>query len=257
MNSLAALQHGFLQHLREPGDATVHGVADGRLAASTGLRIYAHAYRARLIEALDNDHPVLGTYLGDTLWAQLCDGYIATHPSRVRSLRDFGAQLPAYLAATVPFADDARIAEIAAFERVLLDSFDAADAEPLPFDALLARAPTDWPALTPTLHPGVRVLEVRTNAVDAWSAIKDDEAPPPSAASPVPAWATWRDAERVGRFRSLTVREHDALARVRDGGDIAALCESLAERLTPAEVPGAAVQLLQAWFADGWIVALD
>lgn len=257
MSTLSTLQNRFLDHLREPHAAAVDGVADGQLAAATGLRIYAHAYRARLIEALDNDHPMLGKYLGDDLWSQLCTGYIAAHPSRVRSLRDFGAHLPAYLARTAPFADDARIAEIAAFERLLLDSFDAADAPSLPFATLIAREPAEWAALRPQLHPGVRVLEVHTNATDAWSALKEDRAPPAHAASPVPAWATWRDADRVGRFRSLAQTEHSALTRVREGGDIAALCESLAAHVATADVPAAAVQLLQAWFADGWIVALD
>ena len=43
----------------------------------------------------------------------------------------------------------------------------------------------------------------------------------------MPAWATWRDADRVGRFRSLGAGEHAALQCVRTGGNIAGLCEAL------------------------------
>lgn len=255
MSALATLQRDFLAHLQQPS-GTVAGVADGYLPAATGLRIYSHAYRARLVEALDNDHPALGTYLGDALWSQLCDGYIAAHPSRVRSLRDFGAQLPTWLARTAPFEGDARISELCAFERQLLDSFDAADAAPLDFDALRARSPTDWPTLRPTLHPSLHLLPVRTNAVDVWAALIAKAAPPAHAQLPVPAWATWRDTERVGRFRSLASAEHAALVCVHAGGDIAALCETLAVTHAAEQVPAAAVALLQQWFAEGWITAL-
>lgn len=260
MSGLARLQASLLQHLREPRDIGVPGVpgvADGRLPASTGLRIYSHAYRARLGEALGNDHRQLGRYLGDTLWAEMLAGYVQRHPSTVRSLRDFGAALPSYLACTPPFSADARIAELARFERALLDTFDAADAPRVDFEALRARDPWQWPGLGLALHPGLGVLLLHTNAVDAWSALQAETAPPTTAASDAAAWAIWRDADRVTRFRSLDAAENAALASIRTASTIAVMCDALGAHRPAAEVPAAALGYLQAWFADGWVASVS
>ncbi len=54
--------------LRGSPDETLQQTLDvGRLPATTGLSIYAHACGARLRETLENDHPALGAHLGDEL----------------------------------------------------------------------------------------------------------------------------------------------------------------------------------------------
>lgn len=256
MNSLAHLQQRFLARMQgRPARDDREDIADGAMPRELGLRIYRHAYRARLSEALDNDHPVLGTYLGDELWQRMCAGYIDAHPSRYRSLRDFGASVPAYLARAEPFAAYPLLSELAAFERTLLDSFDAADAARADWSALAAREAGDWPGLRLCLHPSLRVHRVARNSVETWRAIKDRAAPPQVAEADCAAWAVWRGADRVSLFRSLDEEEHAALAHFIDGGDFAGLCQRLIAWYPPEAVPAAALGHLRAWCADGWISA--
>ncbi len=253
--ALTRLQQKFLGRLRGVPDGGLDALlGGGRMATDVGLRIYTHAYGARLREALDNDHPVLGVYLGDALWERLCLGYIAAHPSQVRSLRDFGAALPDYLARTEPFRAHPELAELAALERRLLDSFDAADAARAGWDALLALPPAQWPALRPRFHPSLRLHRVAWNSVELWRVLKDGDAPPQVAPAANRDWALWRDDARVTRFRSLDPQEHAALAHcLEDDGDFAGLCARLLAWHAQAAVPQVALGLLRGWCAEGWI----
>lgn len=254
---LAELQRAFLAQVRAGDDGMPAHLADGRLPPATGFGIYRHAYAARLREALENDHPLLGRYLGDALWEQLCRDYTAAHPSRVRSLRDFGAALPDFLTRAEPFAAHPLLAELAAFERRLLDSFDAADAGRLTVDALATLPPARWPVLRLRFHPSLQLLPVRWNSVEIWQALKRDEAPPAADSAALPAWALWRDEARISRFRSLPADETETLQAFLEGGDFAFACEQLARHLSIEAVPARAFGLLQQWLADGWIAGFD
>lgn len=254
MSALAALQQRFLASVQGRADAAcADDLAHGRLPRDTGLRIYTHAYGARLGEALDNDHPVLGAYLGDELWRRMCEGYIAAHPSRYRSLRDFGVGLPAYLLHHEPFRAHPELAELAAFERRLLDSFDAADAARADWAALTRRAQADWPGLRLDFHPSLRAHPVSRNSVEIWRAIKAGETPPAVADADCEAWALWRDHERISRFRSLDAEEHAALRHYQRGGDFAGLCEALSAWRDPDLVPMTALGYLRQWCDEGWV----
>jgi hypothetical protein len=252
--TLAQVQQRFLDAMRG-GDADgvlVELAPIGRISAGQGLAIYQHAYSARLIEALDSDHAMLGAYLGDALWQQLCDGYVSAQPSRYRSLRRFGEHLPEYLASNEPFAEHPEIAELAAFERRLLDGFDAADAERAAWDDMLALSPADWPGLRLRFHPSLQTWQARFNSIEIWRALKASQAPPGSVRSDSD-WALWRDNERITRFRSLEHGERIALLHFLEGGDFSGLCEKLLERLDTDAVPMYAIALLQRWCEEGWV----
>lgn len=252
--SLAMLQREFLSGIRGAGGSGLPGaIAPGRLSGQTGFGIYAHAYSARLREALENDHPVLGSYLGDELWSKLCVGYIATHPSRVRSLRDFGAGLPGYLEQTEPFAAHPVIAELAAFELGLLDSFDAADDGRAEWEELLGLAPEEWPELRVDFHPSLRLHAVAWNSVEIWRALKQGVEPPVAGAATGAGWALWRDEDCVTRFRSLDGRECAALASMQRGDSFGDLCQLLLAWLPGDEVPAVALGYLRSWCAEGWM----
>ncbi len=254
MSGLAELQQQFLAHLRgDPGAALDGAIAEGRLPSRIGLRIYVNAYSARLSEALEHDHPALARYLGDALWSKLCAGYIRTHPSRHRSLRDFGADLPTFLRGQAPFDASPQIAELAQFERGLLDSFDAADDLHASWSALLAIDGLDWPRLQPQFHPSLRLHQVQWNSVEIWRALKQDDPQTPPAAQAQPGtWALWRDQDRVGRFRSLEPEEAEALVHCMHA-NFAGLCALLLQWHSPDTVPARALQHLQRWCAEGWI----
>ncbi len=254
-DGLAQLQQRFLAQVRGGGGDIDGLLAAGQMPPELGLGIYGNAYGARLREALEHDHAVLGTYLGDALWERMCEGFIATHPSRVRSLRDFGAGLPDFLASHEPFAAHPQLAELARFERCLLDGFDAADDARLAWDDLLALPPAQWPTARLGLHPSFQLVECGYNSVESWQAIKAGQAPPSPVAAPS-GWALWRDEARVSRFRSLDPRERVAIGLFLHGGSFAGLCEALATELEPADVPVVALGYLQSWCQEGWLSRL-
>lgn len=258
MIALGELERHFLDHVRGgnafPRDWCGQGIVD----SDVGLAIYANAYQARLNEALESDHPILSTYLGDSLWSDFCARYVHDHPSRVRSLRDFGQQTPAWLAGNEPFSAHPLIAELAAFERLLLDAFDAADASRLQWSDIQQRVPDTWPGLRLQFHPSVRLLETRCNTVEVWRALKDGRDPPAAAESASPAHLIWRDEERISRFRPVDSNELAALkVCYSEAGDFASLCARLAKENPADKVPALAIDCLRRWVEEGAIEGID
>ena len=250
---LAELQRDFLADMRDVApDAAMEHLASGDIPAATGIAIYRNAYAARLREALENDHPVLGRYLGDALWARMCDGYIAAHPSRVRSLRHFGESLPEYLAEVEPFSASPQLAEVARLERRLLDCFDAADADRGDWQQLLEMPDTDWPGLHLRFHPSVQWLQHAWNSIEIWNALKQDEMPPATVRE-TSDWLLWRDDERITRFRSMAFDESLALRHFLQRGDFAGVCETLLEVHPPEAVPSVVIGLVRSWFDEGLV----
>ena len=252
---LAQMQRTFLATMRGGDDRWLLAqLAPGRYASpDLGLAIYRNAYASRLREALENDHPVLGAYLGDELWSLLCTGYIAAHPSSVRSLRHFGDSLPGYLRTVEPFAANPQSAELAALERLLLDCFDAADAECAQWNTLLATPEADWPGLRLGFHPSVRRHPVAWNSVEIWRAIKEQKSPPSAMPASNGHWLIWRDCEFITRFRSLDDEESDVLLHCLEGGDFSGLCERLLQWHAAEAVPSVALRMLNQWCLEGLI----
>ncbi|MFZ1392480.1 MAG: putative DNA-binding domain-containing protein, partial [Dokdonella sp.] len=210
----------------------------------------------RLREALEADHPLLALYLGDRLWAELCAGYIEAHPSQVRSLRHFGAHAPVWLTGNKPFSDHPAIGELAAFERELLDVFDAADAARVDWSVMQSFDTAAWPGVRLQFHPSVRLLATATNAVAIWRALKDGQSPPEAQPSTTPAYLLWRDVDRVSRFRPVDEVEQLALRSfLSDRQDFAIVCERLARIRAANEVPALALGFLRQWFDEGLIAS--
>lgn len=257
MSGLQQLQRDFLAYLLS-GDQRIaeHVVDQAPVSRDIRLHIYRNAYRVRLRETLDTDHQVLGLYLGDELFEQMVNGYIDAYPSPYRSLRFFADGLPDYLRVTAPFADHPQLAELAAFERRLLASFDAGDAERVELSALAALPPSDWPSLRLRFHPSVQLFRADWNSVEMWQALKAEEAPPVPAVQPDSWWLLWRGEDRLTEFRSVALAEVRSMQHFLHGGNFAGVCEQLLA-LAPADtVAGQALDLLGTWLASGLVIRL-
>ena len=109
--SVLSLQVQFQQHMLGTADAT--GLITGSAARQgLGLGIYAHAYRARLLDTLADAYQKTQAVLGEGAFKTAALAYIDAHPPTTRSLRWYGDQFEAHLARH--HADQPTHAEIAA-----------------------------------------------------------------------------------------------------------------------------------------------
>lgn len=250
-NSLASLQEIMMGYLIK-GETVIEQsiVKQGNVSNKTRLNIYKNAYQARLKEVVDNDHPILGMYLGDDLFDEMVSGYIHYSPSNNTSLRHYANQLPQFLTQQLPFSQHPIISEIAQFERLLLDAFDAGDAQRYSKEDLQKLSPSDWPELTLRFHPSVQLTFFEWNCVESWQALKKETAPD-AATQKSNSWLLWRNAERLTQFRSLSEEEKVLISMILAGENFSALCEYLFNVSEHENVSVLALNYINAWLDDG------
>ena len=256
MNGLRKLQQDFSHYLTDSATMIIDQVVDqGNIDRATRLNIYKNAYNVRLKQCIETDHPMLGLYLGDDLFNQMVNEYIQKHPSHYPSLRHFCDHLPDYLARNKPFESFPIIAEIATFERKLMQAFDAADSQPIDATELTNLPAEQWPDMKLVFHPSVQVLETQWNSVESWQALKNEQTPP-QAQEQQSYWLIWRDRQRLTQYRNLGIDGFVLYQCFNDHYPFAEACELLKEHLPEDQIGPASVKHLQSWFKLGMVCGL-
>lgn len=249
MTQLADLQYQFQDFIldAEATAAPAWVSASGRADARTQFTAYHFAYRARLHEVLLADFQALHMAIGEDDFTALVTTYLDAHPSQHFSVREFGRRFPDF----VRQMERPWCAELAQFEWMLRDAFDAADASRLMETALAIIAPQDWPQLRFAVHPAVRFCSFEWNVPQMWKVLTSDTPSEIQAtASEATHWLIWRDG-LITRYRSLSLDEYQALQCLCDGGDFNDICACLIEFYREDEVPLQAATLLKTWIAQG------
>lgn len=237
MADLRELQRVF--HAAVTGSASIESARDVVANASHALRVYAHAYRVRLRDALATDFPKLRSLLGAAVFEDLVDGYLRVYPPHAPSMRDVGGRLARYLDETW---SERTYADLAALEWVRIDVFDAADSMPLERADLHAVPADAFPDLKLSLVRAATIVELATNADDIWDAIENEQPPP----APRPMQRTvlaWRRDLTVVH-RTLEADEAAALRLVASGRSFGDVCDVIARGDAPIE---RALELLVRW----------
>ena len=230
--SLHSLQQQMMSYLIDDESAIAqHVVEHGGISRAARLHIYKNAYQMRLKETIDNDHQMLGMYLGDDLFEQMVSGYITAYPSNNTSLRNFADSLPNFLANHTPFKAYPLISELAHFERLLMVAFDAKDAERFTRNKLLEIPAEQWPSLVFRFHPSVQIASFNFNTVETWM--------------------LWRNNQRLTQFRSLSQQEHALINMMLNGDNFAHLCEQLLSQSSEQDISQLALNYLLSWLDDG------
>lgn len=221
-----------------------------------GLEVYRVAYRARLVEALRTNYPVLHQVLGDAAFATLADDYLQAHPSTRPSIRWFGDRLPEFLGARRETLAHPALVDMARFEWAICLAFDAAAAPPLAFDRLAATPPEDWPALSFQLQPGFALLALEWSVAPVWRALAEADDPNQSVDPPEALENTlivWRRA-LAPQWRSITPLEAELLRAIDEGDTFGQLCARAVAAVGEAEAAATVVGHLQRWVADEVLV---
>ena len=238
------------------GEIAEHVLDQGKLSAQTRLHIYGNAYRSRLRDTIDTDHPATGVYLGDSLFELMVDNYRQQHASSYRSLRHFADALPHFLATQTPFCDNPQICELARFERLLLSAFDAADASQATIEQLRQFPVEEWPELNIDFHPSVLLFESNWNAVEIWQAIKEGKSPP-AAQQGSTTWLVWRNKDLLTEFRHLDAAELCMFKQFKGDGHFASACEALLDIEPEDQVSAIAINTLIRWLDAGLVKGLS
>jgi len=221
-----------------------------------GLAVYRHAWRARMTEALRSNYPVLHRVLGVETFVDLAQLYLRAEPSRHPNLRWFGHRLAPWLQAHPEAVPHAALADLAAMEWALGCTFDAADAEPLTFEALQASPPPDFGALRFGPHPSVQRIELQWAVEPLWQQLtRDPEAetsPPEPLRHELLAWRQGLDT----RWRSLPADEARLLGSAFDATPFGLLCQQAAADpgIGADAAPVHVATLLRQWLAEGLLV---
>lgn len=242
MSALASAQAGLQERILH-GDAAVFPRVRGADAAQR-LRIYADAYRLRLVDILGNDFPATRDALGESAFAAFAERYLHAHPPAHPSVRHVGGAFADWLAAE---ADAPRgLHELARFEWLQAAVFDAADAAALGIDELAALPAEAWPQLRLRLHPATQLLDSARLAIVGGAPACSDVVSPAR-------WLLWRDPDGDVRWRQLEDDEAGALHALAANATFGDVCE----RLSAIHDDGAlrAASLLRRWLADGLIAA--
>jgi hypothetical protein len=217
--------------------------------------VYQNAYRARLRAALRDNFEVLPLVMGDDAFDTLANAYIEAHPSHHYSLRWFGHELCAFMAANETLVDHPAMLDLACMERALRHAFDAAPTTLLTPEMLAAVPAQDWAELRLTLHPSAQLLDLQWAVGPIWHALKfgqEEMAPPEALAHHM---LVWRQGMNT-KWKSLTPTETDfvqGLLAMRTFGQI---CEVLVERVGEDHAAPTAVALLSELLHTGTLCAL-
>jgi putative DNA-binding protein len=244
--SLRAIQRDVFRALEHgtPNDpAAARHVRGARpLGPAARLRIYSDQYPMRLHDALYEDHPKLVKLLGERKFHAMAAAYGRAKGSRHYSLGAFGAGLSRWLAGKPRGFARPDLADLAAFEWALTQSFLAEDAgTPVTFEAIAALGPERFPTATVRLAPSVRLLPLRHDVVALAEALEADR-PAPKPAPRKSVLLVWRNGMEVFHAPA-TARDARALARVRAGRPLAEVCAAYGTRPEAAQAAFGALSL--------------
>lgn len=261
--SLASMQTAALALItgREAGvvvpDPGALIVGDARASAGERMHVYAHMYRARIVEALESQFPRLAKLLGPDAFSDLAAAYITDEPSRHPSLRYVGERLPAWLAARRPEAP--KLAALARLEWARADVFDLTDDPTLTLEALRAWPPDRFGELPLQLVTAHRLLTVPAGTAQLWDSLGGDAVAGAGAAAEAPGdiaeggeefLVVWREGTIV-YHRPVTPDEHAALELAAASTHFGVVCESLLATHTEEAALTQAYTWMSTWLADG------
>jgi hypothetical protein len=265
VSALQAQLQAFAAAVLAPRPAAIDQLRKGPAGGAARLDVYHHAYRARLLAALRDNHETLARAMGDEAFEALGLAYVAAHPSQLASIRWFGHRLAEFMQGCVVtdngLVPHPALADLARMDWALRSAFDAADGPVLTREHLAGLRAVQWPSLCFKLHDTAQRLWLQWAVEPAWAALQA-QAPGDERALPAPApHAHWLLVWRRGlqtQWRSLPEHEAALLQGLMQGESFAELCERAVAWVDDAhQAAPLAVGCLQQWLDEGLLSDLS
>lgn len=227
-----------------------------KVSNETRAGIYFDGYRIRLREALASNYPCLCNYLGESVFNEIADDYLAENPSEFRSIRWFGDKLQHFLEKS-RIEHHEWLAEMADLEWKMALAFDAADSESLTIEDIVQVSPQDWGKMRFTAHPSLQRFDALWNTLEIWQNLSE-ELPLCSLQKqnkPQP-WVIWR-RDYMNRYYLLSDDEQCALDGLLQGEDFATICSNLLTLIAEEQVVNRAASLLKGWVQSGLLSTIS
>ena len=259
MSHRLAAQHRALRDAIVASDGDAGPLLRARAGAESLLRIYRHAYTARLVAALRDNFGCLPQVMGDDAFDQLALAYVAAHPSRHPSIRWFGDRLVEFMGGHDHLVPHPALVDLARMEWALRSAFDAADATPIAAPSLTAIPADEWPRLVFQPLPSVQLLDLQWSVEPVWRAMqaaqRGDEPELPEPQPEPHALLIWR-AGLENRWRVVDAAQAMLLRAVLDGRDFSELGALAAAQSGESAAAATVVAALQSWLADGLLAGV-
>ncbi len=228
---------------------------DERLSAEARVEIYANMYFYRILDALKEDFPATLAIVGADNFHNLITDYLVEHPPTHYSINEAGRSLAGFVREHPIGRAHPFLADLAALEWAIIESFHAKDAAALDADMVRQFAPERWPALRLVTHPAVRLLALDYRVDGVLAAVERNDRWSPPAREPSPT-LVWRNRTMV-YYRALEAPEFDALDAAMSGATFAEICARFAAATASGDAVSEINRNLSRWLGDGLLVLAE
>lgn len=134
--------------------------------------VYRNNVICSLIDALADAFPVTQALVGEGFFRAMANVFVRQAPPRSVRLADYGERLAEFIEGFAPARSVPYLADMARLERLRVQAFHAADADPVSPEqvAQVLADPDRLPGLRVTPHPSLGILRSRYAVVSLWAA---------------------------------------------------------------------------------------
>jgi hypothetical protein len=156
---------------------------DGLLSANgadpaSRFAVYRNNVQSSLINALADSYPVVSQLVGDEFFRAMAGLYVQRCPPQSPLINDYGKDFSEFIDSFEPAASVPYLADMARLERLRVQAYHAADAQPLSHGQIAAVLPDPQALieLTVGFHPSLNLLSSTFAVVAIWAAHQQDDA---------------------------------------------------------------------------------
>ncbi|MDP9784572.1 HvfC/BufC N-terminal domain-containing protein [Pseudomonas fluorescens] len=166
-------QHAFAAALLDPRKICPPGLISTNGAdPQSRFAVYRNNVLSSLINAMADNYPVVAQLVGEEFFRGMAGVYAQSAPPRSPVMSDYGDDFAGFIEQFEPAACVPYLADVARLERLRVQAWHAADAEPMAAERIVEAlsSPTLTRHLKIGLHPSLRLLQSPFAVVAIWAA---------------------------------------------------------------------------------------